>query len=636
MAFRHRGMPRTSGTSGSKSGGAPHNKLQKRNKTAAPDFERNHAAKRAKTKLGRSKGQALAANATDTSFRARPLAMPGQRSVMKGRQEAATQRNQTLSELLDKSNHPSAAVRRGALQGLRELGREQPGAVSASAADAFGRCGAMLLDDDDGARTAVVVLLGELFASCGAAAEPFVPLVLVYVRSALTHQVPAVRNDALGAMSAVLAACPTACRPHLPRMTACLLQLLGKLAPSRRSSSLVSRMPIVRSLLTCFELSARHADSDGAATKLARASWLSSRRCDLFVGRGGRAGAAPSSDSGGFAAGEQLDNAVGATAVVWECWLECFVDEPTHLATRAEELATIAALLVHLVVAGSGEARLVTRAAVETHLLNGCFPTHIRGSTNAEAAKLRKVDLAICAIAARVASASAAAADRSWLLPIVECVSSLLAHSAPRLADAECVDAIVLLRQLLPLVDMEAREALWRGIEPQFTQAHEASIVRRECARLFCDCCAEQALAPAGGVERAFLKGICKTLWALGAKDEAASADLLRGLLSFARRGGGGAGRPRQQLYDGIQASLTPFFCVRTASSFRFGPWVRLSPPTRALALHTLHYFTNLQAPLRAAAARCALKVGDAESSSLLLELLGGSGSGTLEEHVAL
>lgn len=164
--------------------------LKKANKKGSADF------KRPKVKVGQ-KGKAQ--NATDTSFKAKPLSMSGQNiGVDKGKM--VTQKNQTVDECIAKLAHPSASVRTTALQGIKELIQNFTAELVPKRAEIVRSVIEAVLDDEDKARTALLQLLRQMF-SLGyldaVSAGPYAPLIHAYILSGLTHLDPTVRRDAL-------------------------------------------------------------------------------------------------------------------------------------------------------------------------------------------------------------------------------------------------------------------------------------------------------------------------------------------------------------------------------------------------------------------------------------------------------
>ena len=87
-----------------------------------------------------------AANATDTTVRAKRITLPGQVLGAEGKGAAVTQRGLSLPELLGQCAHYSERVRKDALDGIAELLQAHPEALVASAATVVEKVAERLVD----------------------------------------------------------------------------------------------------------------------------------------------------------------------------------------------------------------------------------------------------------------------------------------------------------------------------------------------------------------------------------------------------------------------------------------------------------------------------------------------------------
>ncbi|ORX40183.1 hypothetical protein BD324DRAFT_616690 [Kockovaella imperatae] len=150
--------------------------------------------KKAKVKLGKGKQQA--SNATDTSFKARTIALPGQRldRAFATPDEPVTAQGLTLDEVILRLRHPNAGVRRDALGGIKEILVVQPARDVGKVLRALG---GVISDDDSGVRKTLLSLVGwYLSLQDESSLTPHIPLLLLHTSSGLSHIFPEIRLDA--------------------------------------------------------------------------------------------------------------------------------------------------------------------------------------------------------------------------------------------------------------------------------------------------------------------------------------------------------------------------------------------------------------------------------------------------------
>ncbi|KAF8323059.1 hypothetical protein DL93DRAFT_618999 [Clavulina sp. PMI_390] len=178
----------------------PKSTRKKKEKTA--DFTK------AKLKLG--KGKQAASNATDTSFKARSIALPKQSiSVVKDESAPTTKRNHTLDELLVQMKHYSPAVRKDAIGGIRELLSENPELIEDSLHSLLNRCVGLISDEDAMVRKSLISLLAWLLPTIPPDnLSPHAPLLMLFTTSALSHIFPEIRVDGVRFVDILLQVVP--------------------------------------------------------------------------------------------------------------------------------------------------------------------------------------------------------------------------------------------------------------------------------------------------------------------------------------------------------------------------------------------------------------------------------------------
>ncbi|WVN88732.1 uncharacterized protein L203_103945 [Cryptococcus depauperatus CBS 7841] len=168
-------------------------KATKKKKEKQADFTK------AKLKLG--KGKKTASNATDTSFKARSIALPGQEALNRallvkqgGATEPSTANGLTLSDLAIRLRHPNAAVRKESLGGIREILVINP---SREINKVLRALGGLITDDDAGVRKSLLGLIEWYIARLPVSVlSPHLPLLVLQTSSALSHIFPEIRLDA--------------------------------------------------------------------------------------------------------------------------------------------------------------------------------------------------------------------------------------------------------------------------------------------------------------------------------------------------------------------------------------------------------------------------------------------------------
>lgn len=182
---------------------------------------------KAKLKLGKGKQQP--SNATNTSFKARSIALPGQavltRALNEGNAagEATTAAGLALDEVMIRTRHPNAGVKRDAIQGIKDILSVDVGKDSGRV---LATLGGLLADDvshqsvryhtiiaqdsqlneqqDASVRKALYNLLTWYLPLARSVLSPHLPMLALLTSSALSHIFAEIRLDAAKIVSLLL------------------------------------------------------------------------------------------------------------------------------------------------------------------------------------------------------------------------------------------------------------------------------------------------------------------------------------------------------------------------------------------------------------------------------------------------
>ncbi len=128
---------------------------------------------------------------------------------------AVSRRNHTISELMTQSNHYAPTMRSIALAGLREIVAGHPGEAVLAVGALAKRAVQAVSDPEPEVRRAALLLWTALLPLVTETQlRPHLPLIVVYMGSALTHRDGGVREHGLGFMSELLRQRPGALVPH--------------------------------------------------------------------------------------------------------------------------------------------------------------------------------------------------------------------------------------------------------------------------------------------------------------------------------------------------------------------------------------------------------------------------------------
>ncbi|PKI82527.1 rRNA processing protein [Malassezia vespertilionis] len=159
--------------------------------------------KKTRQKLG--KGKQLASNATNTTFKAKSIALPQQSVTLDRSGSIRTRRNHTLQDLVQNTRHHAHGARKDAVHGLIELATTYPGFLEQEAPSMLHPVFPLVGDDNPAVRAAVAQYLKCALAMLTAAQfAPFLSTALLFITSALSHIRMAVRFDALRVLNLVL------------------------------------------------------------------------------------------------------------------------------------------------------------------------------------------------------------------------------------------------------------------------------------------------------------------------------------------------------------------------------------------------------------------------------------------------
>ncbi|KAG0184060.1 hypothetical protein DFQ28_000212 [Apophysomyces sp. BC1034] len=151
-----------------------------------------------KTKLKVGKKKALPDNFTDTSFKSKSISLPNQSITEDKSREITTSRNLTLADLVIQLKHYNANVRKDALSGLEELCGRHPELLVSSLSSVVHGLLKLFIDDDRDVRKSLLAFLRECFVPLDKAdLQPFLPLLVIYTCSAMTHIFEDIRLDAI-------------------------------------------------------------------------------------------------------------------------------------------------------------------------------------------------------------------------------------------------------------------------------------------------------------------------------------------------------------------------------------------------------------------------------------------------------
>ena len=192
--------------------------------------------KRRKVKVGK---KLKPANATDTSFTARSVRMPGQNS-MKEKGDIVTKRNLNMKDLMVQLGHYNAKVRKDAIWGIKELTSVHQNVVLGG--ETLGRLLRRLIelvvDNDTDVRIALLELLKHLFQHVDEqVGSSIVNIYIAYIGSAMSNLESDIRLHAIDFASILLNWNPTILKKYEGTLLPNYIALLKSSLSIRSASS---------------------------------------------------------------------------------------------------------------------------------------------------------------------------------------------------------------------------------------------------------------------------------------------------------------------------------------------------------------------------------------------------------------
>ncbi|KAG0047219.1 hypothetical protein BGZ83_007690 [Gryganskiella cystojenkinii] len=167
--------------------------------------EKNADFKKTKLKVGKKK--AVSDSFTDTSFKSKAISLPSQSITHDKTTLLTNSRNVTFSELMTQLKHYSPSTRKDALLGLRDLFHRHPHLLPLHLGVLVNTIVRLLIDDSSMVRKGLQTFLAEFIPMLHPRdVHPFLPLLVVYTCSAMTHILEDIREDALAFLDIWVAA----------------------------------------------------------------------------------------------------------------------------------------------------------------------------------------------------------------------------------------------------------------------------------------------------------------------------------------------------------------------------------------------------------------------------------------------
>ncbi|KAF9139855.1 hypothetical protein BGX30_007387 [Mortierella sp. GBA39] len=230
--------------------------------------EKNADFKKTKLKVGKKK--AVADSFTDTSFKSKAISLPSQ-SISHDKTALLTNsRNVTFVELMTQLKHYSPGTRKDALLGLRDLFHRHLHLLPLHLGVLVNSVVRLLIDDSAVVRKALQNFLGEFIPMLHARdIHPFLPLLIVYTCSAMTHILDDIREDALKFMDLwVAAGGQVVVNGFWDKIIPNYVSLLTSDSNASTSSKNASAMSFTASANSGMATSSSSSGSSGAGTKV--------------------------------------------------------------------------------------------------------------------------------------------------------------------------------------------------------------------------------------------------------------------------------------------------------------------------------------------------------------------------------
>ncbi|RHZ46096.1 hypothetical protein Glove_634g10 [Diversispora epigaea] len=165
-------------------------KSQRKKKIKQEDF------KKSKLKVGKKKPKPT--NFTDTSFKSKSIILPNQSIIEDKSNEITNSRNLTLNDLTTQLKHYNSGVRKDAIQGLKDFFYKHPHILTESLSVIINSLARLLIDDEKIVRKTLLSFFREFMPNVQKSdLKPFIPLLIIFTCSAMTHIYEDIRADAI-------------------------------------------------------------------------------------------------------------------------------------------------------------------------------------------------------------------------------------------------------------------------------------------------------------------------------------------------------------------------------------------------------------------------------------------------------
>ncbi|CAG8574334.1 108_t:CDS:10 [Ambispora gerdemannii] len=162
-----------------------------------------------KTKLKVGKKKLSATNLTNVSFKSQTIILPNQSITEDKSNELTNSRRLTLNDLLIQLKHYSPGSRKDAIQGLVDYFHRYPSILPRSLSNVINATVRLLIDEDKCVRKSLFAFFQEFLPTLNKMdLIPFLPLLIIYTCSGMTHIYEDIKIDALKFMDIWLSIAP--------------------------------------------------------------------------------------------------------------------------------------------------------------------------------------------------------------------------------------------------------------------------------------------------------------------------------------------------------------------------------------------------------------------------------------------
>ncbi|KAJ1960411.1 rRNA processing protein [Dipsacomyces acuminosporus] len=177
-------------------------KASKKKQRKAEDF------KKVKLKVGKKK--APPSNSTDTSFTSKSIVLTGQSITADKSNELTNSRNLTLKNVLTQLRHYNATTRKEAIAGLADFLSLHPEVLGTELGSIIDGTVKLIVDNEPVVRKALLRLYTNILPGIPRRdLAPFVPLVVIFTCSAMTHILDDIRSDAVKYLNLLIEIAPS-------------------------------------------------------------------------------------------------------------------------------------------------------------------------------------------------------------------------------------------------------------------------------------------------------------------------------------------------------------------------------------------------------------------------------------------